>query len=211
MSESYQNYQQKCQKAKSYDETKALLNRARKEKYIVIWGGGRNGKRLCDLFIEYRLENVVAIVDNNAELWGKEYRGISVKSLASVMEAYHNVFWIISCRFAYDQIVGQLENMGIDKKDIFYYRNRYEDRMYLLSLAEEEYRNEIDKIADLEYIRLIPDRRERRRYIFDIIQKTSVYAKEYAYLEERYGFQYWLNMLTQETENENNCYNGLPE
>lgn len=211
MSESYQNYQQKCQKAKSYDETKALLNRARKEKYIVIWGGGRNGKRLCDLFLEYRLENVVAIVDNNAELWGKEYRGISVKSLASVMEAYHNVFWIISCRFAYDQIVGQLENMGIDKKDIFYYRNRYEDRMYLLSLAEEEYRNEIDKIADLEYIRLIPYRRERRRYIFDIIQKTSVYAKEYAYLEERYGFQYWLNMLTQETENENNCYNGLPE
>ena len=95
--------------------------------------------------------------------------------------------------------------------NIFYYRNRYEDRMYLLSLAEEEYRNEIDKIADLEYIRLIPDRRERRRYIFDIIQKTSVYAKEYAYLEERYGFQYWLNMLTQETENENNCYNGLPE
>ena len=187
------------------------MNRARKEKYIVIWGGGRNGKRLCDLFLEYRLENVVAIVDNNAELWGKEYRGISVKSLASVMEAYHNVFWIISCRFAYDQIVGQLENMGIDKKDIFYYRNRYEDRMYLLSLAEEEYRNEIDKIADLEYIRLIPDRRERRRYIFDIIQKTSVYAKEYAYLEERYGFQYWLNMLTQETENENNCYNGLPE
>ena len=74
-----------------------------------------------------------------------------------------------------------------------------------------ELRNEIDKIADLEYIRLVPDPTERRRYIFDIIQKPSVYAKEYAYLEERYSFQYWLCMLKQETENENNCYNSLPE
>lgn len=210
-SESYQKYMQKCQKAKSYDETKALLSRARQEKCIVIWGFGMNGKRLCDLFFEYQLENVVAIVDNNAGLWGKEYHGIPVKGLSSVMEAYHNVFWIISCRFAYDEIVGQLEDMGIDKKDISYYRNRYEERMYIFSLAEEDYRNEIDKIADLEYIRLVPDPTERRRYIFDIIQKPSVYAKEYAYLEERYGFQYWLSMLRQETENENNCYNSLPE
>lgn len=83
--------------------------------------------------------------------------------------------------------------------------------MYTFSLAEEDYGKEIDKIADLEYIRLIPDRTERRRYIFDIIQKPSVHVKEYAYLEERYSFQYWLSMLRQETENENNCYNSLPE
>ena len=141
-------------------------------------------------------------------MWGEEYRGIPVKDLFSVKEENSRILWIISCRFAYDEIAGKLKNMGVDGQNILHYRNWYEERMYLLSLAEESYRYEIDKIADLEFIRLIEDRVERKRYVCDIIQKPSVYAEEYAYLEEKYGFQYWLK---QETENENICYYSMPE
>ena len=207
-SQSYQDYLQKCQRAETCNETKELLNRARESQYVVIWGFGQNGKRLCDLLFEYQIGNITAIVDNNSALWGEEYRGIPVKDLFSVKEENSRILWIISCRFAYDEIAGKLKNMGVDGQNILHYRNWYEERMYLLSLAEESYRYEIDKIADLEFIRLIEDRVERKRYVCDIIQKPSVYAEEYAYLEEKYGFQYWLK---QETENENICYYSMPE
>lgn len=191
-SQSYHEYLQKCQKAGNDQETMDLIGRARKSEHVIIWGFGGNGKRLCDLLFEYQLGNVEAIVDHNAELWGEKYRGVPVGEAAHVMEAYHNILWIVSCRFAYDEIVGELINMGVCEENILHYKNRYEDRMYLLSLAEEAYRNEIDQIVELEYIRLIPDRAERKRYIYDIIQNPHEHRKEYAYLEEKYGFQYWL-------------------
>ena len=196
-SQSYYEYLQKCQNAETYNETKNLLNRAQKSEHIVIWGFGKNGKRLCDLFYEYQLENIEAFADNNTALWGEEYRGVQVRDLSSIMKEYHNILWIVSCRFAYDEIAAKLKGMGIDQKSILHYRNPYEDRMYLLSLAEEAYKSEIDKIADMEYIRLISDQTERRNYIYEIIRNPLMHTEEYAYLEEKYCFQYWLNTLEQ--------------
>lgn len=194
-SQSYHEYLQKCQKEEAYNETKELLNRAQKSEHVVIWGFGKNGKRLCDLFLEYQLKNIAAFADNNAELWGEEYRGVQVRDLTSIMKEHHETLWIISCRFAYDEIATLLREKGAEQKNILHYINRYEDRMYLLSLAEEAYKSEIDKIADMEYIRRIPDQTERRNYIYDIIRKPLIYTDEYAYLAEKYCFRYWLETV----------------
>lgn len=193
--QSYQEYLQKCQKTEKYNEIQDLLNKARTSEHIVIWGFGKNGKQLCDLFHEYQLENVEAFADNNTALLGEEYRGVQVRDLSSIIKEYHNILWIVSCRFAYDEIAKKLKDKGVDQKSILHYRNPYEDRMYLLSLAEEAYESEIDKIADMEYIRLISDRTERRNYIYEIIRNPSIHTEEYAYLEEKYCFKYWLNAL----------------
>lgn len=194
-SQSYHEYLQKCQRAETDNETKELLNLVQKSEYIVIWGFGKNGKRLCDLFFEYQLNNIKVFADNNAKLWGEEYRGVPVRDLDSIMKEKRDILWIVSCRFAYDEIAEILKDRGIEQKNILHYINRYEDRMYLLSLAEESYKSEIDKIADMEYIGLIPDQTERRNYIYSIIRNPAIYADEYTYLAEKYSFQYWLETL----------------
>ena len=191
----YQVYRQNCQKESEYNEIQGMLDKVRESKHVVIWGFAMNGKRLCDILLEHQSENVEAIADNNTALWGKEYRGIPVKGLDSIMEEYDKVLWIITCRWSYTEIAGQLQASGVNRKDIIHYVNHYEERMYLLSLQEDAYDKEIDKITDMEYVCKIPKRDERKIYIKNIIHNPIVYVEEYAYLSEKYRFRYWVQTL----------------
>lgn len=195
-SKDYQLYRQNCQKKETSHEIREMLDRVRESEHVIIWGFGANGKRLCDILLEHQSENVAAIADNNITLWGQEYRGIPIKGLHSIMEEYGSIFWIITCRRSYGEIVEQLEACGINRMDIMHFVYHYEERMYLLSLQEDAYYKEIDKIIDMEYIRNIPDRNEREMYIKNIIYNPLVYAKEYAYLAEKYMFRYWIQTLS---------------
>ena len=205
-------YRQACQQAEEHIEIRGILDRASKSKHVVIWGYGGNGRLLCDILLGYQLENLEAIADNNEDLWGKEYRGIPVKGLNSILEDYDNILWLVTCRLSYDEIAGQLQDCGVNREDIIHFINHYEKRMYWLSLDENAYDKEIVKIADMEYMCQIPDRDERERYIKGIIQNPLVYVEEYTYLAEKYAFRYWIQTVNpQEAEDENNCYHSLPE
>ncbi len=196
-SDSYRYYWEKCQKAEVHNELHGMLERAKNSQHIVIWGYGEDGRKLCNILLEYRLTNLSAIADNNESFWGMEYRGLPIRGLHAIREAYENVFWIISCRMqsACAQIEEQLKAGGIAETAIFRYVNRYRQRMYLLSLDEEAYDKEIENIADMEYVERIPDRDERIRYVTDIIRHPLIHGDEYAYLDRQYCFKYWVQLL----------------
>lgn len=79
--------------------------------------------------------------------------------------------------------------------NIIRYINKYQQRMYLLSLDESAYDKEIANIADIEYMCQISDKDERRKYINEIIQHPLIYTDEYTYLDKQYCFKYWIQLL----------------
>lgn len=209
---SYQMYRQACRRTEEYDEIRGILDRAGKSEHVVVWGYGENGRLLCDILLGYQLENLAAIADNNEHLWWKEYRGIPVRGLQSILGEYDNILWLVTCRQSYAEITEQLQDCGINRKDIIHFINNAGKRLYFLSLDESAYDKEIVKIADMEYVCQIADRDERERYIKNIIQNPLTYAREYTYLAEKYAFRFWIQTVSpQEAENENNCYHSLPE
>ena len=50
-----------------------------KDKNIVLWGAGEHTKELLD-GCKIDKTNIVAIIDKNPELWGKELNGIKIIS-----------------------------------------------------------------------------------------------------------------------------------
>ena len=192
---SYQMYWQACRQSEKYNEIRGILDRASQSGHVVVWGYGGNGRLLCDILLGYQLENLGAIADNNEELWGKEYRGIPIKGLHSILKDYDNILWLVTCRLFYAEITEQLWNCGVNREDIIHFINYSGKRMYLLSLEESAYDKEIVKIADMEYMCQIPDRDEREKYIKSIIQNPLAYAEEYRYLAEKYAFRYWIQTV----------------
>ncbi len=188
----YQYCKQKCQEEASHNEIQELIRKAEKSRQVVIWGYTSNGKQLCDIFLEYQLNNITAIADNNENLWGIEYHGIPVQGLSSIKDKMDDILWIITCRKAYEEVARQLKSCGIKDADMFHYVNRHEERMYLLSLQESAYEKEIGYIADIEYVSQIPDADKRKQYINRIIKYPDEYSEEYEYLSKKYLFQYWI-------------------
>lgn len=202
MCASYQYYSQRCQESETHNELYDMIERARNSQHVVVWGYGENGRKVCDILLEYQLDSVAAIMDNDEKLWGMEYRGIPIKGIQTIRKECENTFWIVTCRMqsACDQVEAQLKASGIDETDIFRYVNRYQQRMYLLSLDEGAYAKEISNIADIEYVEQIPDRNERQRYVSDIIKHPLLHAEEYAYLDRQYCFKYWIQLLTESND-----------
>lgn len=194
---SYQYYRQKCQETKIKNEIDDMLEHAKRSEYVVVWGYGENGRKVCDILLQYGINNLLAIVDNNEALWELEYHKIPIKGLQFIREKYDNILWIISCKqkSSYMQINNQLKENGVDETNIIRYINKYQQRMYLLSLDESAYDKEIANIADIEYMCQISDKDERRKYINEIIQHPLIYTDEYTYLDKQYCFKYWIQLL----------------
>lgn len=191
----YVTYWQRCCDEKKVDQTSNMIDRAKHSNYIVVWGYTSNGKRLCDILLEYNLSKQITIVDNNSSVWGEEYKGINVKSFDDVLKESRNVLWLISCQVSYKEVERQLIDNGISESNIIRYVNYYDDILHLLSIDKHYYINEIDKIANMEYVKMIPDRNERVEYIKNIITKPTMKRKDYKYLSEKYNLKYWLETL----------------
>ncbi len=200
--ESYQYYAKKCQNEETLNEIQDLIKQAEKSRKIVIWGYTKAGKQLCDIFLDYGLDNIAVIADNNHELWGSKYRGIPIHGLTSIKDGTEDIFWFIACRKAYDEIAAQLKRHGVEEKNMYHYVNHHEERMYLLSLHESAYEKEIGYIADIEYVRQIPDVDKRISYIKQIISNPKKYVDEYEYLDKKYIFKYWIGMQESSGEQE---------
>lgn len=190
----YRRYRRRCRDAETHRPVREMIARAQDSKSTVVWGCGKNGRRVCDLLLEWQVSNLTAIVDNNKSQWKEQYRGIQVAGPDTLMEESDRIFWIISSRRFYREIAMQLKAFGIKEENTFLYSNDYEEIMYLLSLSEEAYDNEIDRIADMEYVRSIPDKNDRLKRIKEIIRCPDFYEQEYAYLKEKYNFRYWIGM-----------------
>ena len=103
---------------------------------LIIFGFGNTGRKLYDEIINYKLDTVVAFVDNNTELCNNSYEGIPVILPADISKYKYDSIVIASM---YEkEILLQLENMNT-QGDIFglaeyhrysYTKKRY-DEMYL--------------------------------------------------------------------------------
>ena len=193
-STSYQYYWQMCFNEERKNEIERLIERAKEAKFIVIWGAGKNGRQLCNILLEHGLEHLRGIADNNKDLWGNTYRGISILKPQKLMEHPEDILWIISCRINYSEIWMQLRRNGIEENDILHYNNRYDDMFYLLSLQENAYEHELDQLANLEYVKKIPNLESRKRYIRDIVKNPACYTEQYSYLARKYNFRYWIGV-----------------
>lgn len=210
--ESYQYYRSKCQENCKEDKISDLISRAKTSRRIIIWGYSRNGKRLCELLLEYQLDNINAFVDNNNAVWGETYQGIPVNGFSSVNRGKDDVLWIVSCQQSYAEVIGQLKEHGIKEKNIIRYRELFTDIQYLRLLHESTYDSMVSELAKREYVRKIPDRNDREQYIRQIMNNPSQYDMEYTYLAEKYNFNYWFETWRRgRINNEDNSYYGLPK
>lgn len=82
---------------------------------VVIFGCGKYGKELCMNLYLHGVETV-AFYDNNEDLWGKEYGGIKI--LKPKKQDNEEVMYVVASKWHAEEIKGQLEMLGIDKKNI---------------------------------------------------------------------------------------------
>lgn len=190
-SESYQLYWKRCHRKIVKDKLPDMISRAKESRRIAIWGYSRNGKRLCDVLLEYQLDNVEYLVDNNESVWGQTYRGIPVTGFDFIDWEADNILWIISCQISYEEVMKQLKSNGVSEKNMIRYEELFMDHMYLLSRNERAYDSMVAGIAEREYICKFPDMNYRKQYIKDIMSHPLRYDAEYAYLAEKYNFRYW--------------------
>lgn len=212
-SKSYQYYWQNCQQdTRNGDKLSEMISRAKKSKRIIIWGYSENGRRLCDILLEYQLDNLEAFVDNNESVWNQMYQGIPVKGVHSVDCDGDGILWIISCQMSYAEVIRQLRNNGVREKDIIRYKELFIDHLYLLSRDISAYGGMVSRIAEREYVRKFPDKSDREQYIKDIMNNPLQYDTEYAYLAEKYSFIYWFETWQEKrAEHEDNGYHSMFE
>lgn len=190
--QSYHFYRQRCKEQDDRYGLSDLISRAVKSRHIMIWGYSENGRRLCDILREYKLNNIDAFVDNNKAVWGESYQGIPVTGIESVDCGQEDMLWIISCQLSYEAVIMQLKSYNFSEKNIVRHKEVFTDYFYLLSMHECAYDDMISEIVDREYVCKLPDRVRREQYIRDIINNPSRYEGEHAYLAGKYGFQYWI-------------------
>lgn len=157
-SKDYQFYQQGCQKVKEENKIRKIIMKAAKSKNIVVWGYYKPGMLLCDILLEYQINNIVAIVDNNQAEWGKTYRGIPVMGFSSILElkAPDDIFWMIACQKSYKEVMEQLDSVGIDRKNMIHYvdETRHYDGAHLLALREDAYEKKAAKLSGRKFKKL---------------------------------------------------------
>ncbi|MCL1632288.1 FkbM family methyltransferase [Sporolactobacillus sp. CPB3-1] len=101
-----QNYYQQCVESVSHANE------------IVLFGCGRGGRNVFDLFAENGInKNVVAFCDNNADKQGTTFLGLDVFAPAKAANQFPNAFYIISC---VDNVepTNQLIDLGIKESHV---------------------------------------------------------------------------------------------
>lgn len=188
--EYYQRYQSISQQKDDVDIMLEILE-ANRNKQFVVCGYSQNGRRLCDMLRARGYSNIVAILDNNKDAWGKQYQNIPVMSIDHIVDKYDNIFWIISNQVAFEEVRRQILDYGFTDESIVRYVNRYDGKFYVLSLDCKYYDLEIDKIAMFEYTNKIVQCTQRKEYILKILNEPENYPEEYEYLNGKYHFNYW--------------------
>lgn len=164
-----------------------------KEHPFVICGFSENGKRLCEMMMVKGYTNIVSFADNDETKWKQKYREIPVNTVEYILKYFNDAFWIISNQLSFKEVQNQLLSYQIDSRHMVRYVNKYEQKMYLLSLDEKFYDFEIGQIAEFEYAAEVPDDRERKDYLLKILDNPNEHMEEYNCLDKKYHFNYWYN------------------
>lgn len=155
---------------------KELLDKVRQYEEIIIFGAGIGGGQTYELLQRYGYEKKVkAFSDNNKNKIGKNYLGKMVISPTEIKEG-SNMLVLVSST-AFDLIVKQLVETGIDKNNIYYFQpagvslDQESDLMFI--------RKNLDKFEDV-YGQLADDKSKK---IYRCLLNYRI-SKDKKYLDE---------------------------
>ena len=110
---------------KLYDSLQGL-----DDKKLILFGAGKYADNFLDKYGErYKVD---FIIDNDREKWGKEKRGIAIKSPEEIRSLIYGTYRIIIAIANYEPIIEQLNSMGINESSYRIFDRNIDD---LLSLA----------------------------------------------------------------------------
>lgn len=89
---------------------------------MVIFGCGERGKKLLNYLRTKGIEDEIrCCTDNAQQLWESKVEGYIVLSPEQVVQTYPKAIYIVANRYCEEVIRSQLQEMGIEKSNIYAY------------------------------------------------------------------------------------------
>ena len=110
-------------KAKTdYDIYGNFVRKMAEKKQIVVFCTGKVAKFALCLLRMNRLENIVAVCDNNREKWGSHFKGHKVMSPEEVIARYPKAHYLVANQRCPEEIIQQLAENGVAEENISVYK-----------------------------------------------------------------------------------------
>lgn len=110
-------------KAKTdYDVYDNFVQEMAGKKQLILFCTGKVAKFALCLLRMNRLENIVALCDNDNQKWGGTYYGHPIISPAEALRRYPDAHYIIAKMYSPEEIVQQLSDSGIREEQISIYK-----------------------------------------------------------------------------------------
>jgi len=116
-----------------YDRLFANIFKGADNKKLYLFGAGMFAELFLDQFGEYY--DIAGIFDNNESKWGSSLRGIKILSPAQLKET-EEPFKVFICMKFFEEVLGQLKEMGVKDISIYDPRLDYEKPLRNRSGAE---------------------------------------------------------------------------
>ncbi len=106
----------------NYDVYSEFVQEMAEKGQIVVFCAGKAAKFALCLLMMNRLNNVVAVCDNNCEKWGQIYHGYQILSPQEAIKQYPKAHYLIANKRCPEILVQQLRDYGIRRENISMYK-----------------------------------------------------------------------------------------
>lgn len=106
----------------NYDIYDNFVQKMAQKEQLIIFCTGKVAKFALCLLRMNRLENIVALCDNDKEKWGRTYYGHNIISPEEAITRYPSAHYVIAKMFSPEEIVQQLLDNGIREEQISIYK-----------------------------------------------------------------------------------------
>ncbi|WWR15391.1 glycosyltransferase family 8 protein [Lachnospiraceae bacterium JLR.KK008] len=152
-----------------------------------IWGYTKLGKEMCDFLGRAGL-TVDAILDNNHDLSGKNYKGIDVILPLDVKDQMREACILVAVIKSVNkrQVTEELRQYGVKDEQIVLANEYKKDILYYMSVDSRYYKEVLEDIMYYEQGEA-PD-----SDIFEVVKSPNLYPILYYNLYKKYYFREWL-------------------
>ena len=99
-----------------YERLFTNIFRGTENRQMWLFGSGRYSEKFIEQFGQYC--NIVGIVDNNAERWGKSLSGVEIHS-PDILKELNVPFKVLICIKSFEDVITQLDRMGIRDVSVY--------------------------------------------------------------------------------------------
>lgn len=105
-----------------YDIYDNFVREMTEKKQLVVFCTGKVAKFALCLLRMNRLENIVAVCDNDSRKWGSRYYGHEILPPVETVKRYPNAHYLVAKKTCSEEIVRQLCSSGIHEENISVYK-----------------------------------------------------------------------------------------